>query len=207
MRGQADSSAVTSDARTLRIPRGMGSKMAQVPSLSQCPACQGMVASTAASCPHCGHRPAGMSASGSLNITAVVILLGGVLFAVGSFLPWATASSAFGSASKSGMEGGDGMITVFLGVVIALLGLTRLQRPGLPGNRLTMVLLGAIAIGVAVFEGSNIQSRLEASSSAYVVTSVGMGIYVMGVGGVLALLASLFGATAKPPVPTVTPAA
>ncbi len=165
----------------------------QAPSVFQCPACQGLVASTAASCPHCGHRPAVAGASGSLNIAAVAILLGGALFAAGSFLPWATASSAFMSVSRSGMEGGDGMITVFLGVVIALLGLTRVQRPGLPGNRLTMVLLGVAAIGMAWFEGSNIQGKLEAVSSAYVVASVGIGIYVMGVGGVLVLLTSLFG--------------
>lgn len=147
-------------------------------------------------------------AVGSLNITAVVILLGGILYAMGSFLPWVTASSAFGSASKSGMEGGDGLLTVFFGVVLALLGLTRVQRPGLPGNRLTMVILGALAVGVAVFEGSNIQSKLEDISSAYVVASVGVGIYVMGVGGALVILASLFGepkssragAAAAPPV-------
>jgi hypothetical protein len=166
-----------------------------------------MVASTAPACPHCGYRPGGSAVPNSLNITAVVILLGGVLFAVGSFLPWATASSAFASASKSGMEGGDGMITVFLGIVIALLGLMRLQRPGLPGSRAAMVLLGVIALGLAIFEGANISNRLAETTSAYVVTSVGIGIYVMGVGAVLVIAASLFGAQAKPPVPTATPVA
>lgn len=85
------------------------------------------------------------------------------------------------------------MITVFLGVVIALLGLTRLQRPGLPGNRLVMVLLGVIAIGAAWFEGTTIQHNLAASTSAYVTASVGIGIYVMGVAGVLVVLTSMFG--------------
>ncbi len=163
------------------------------PSVSQCPACGGVVASTAAACPHCGHRPEGATGSGSLNIAAALILLGGAVFAAGSFLPWVTVYSAFASASRSGMEGGDGMITVFLGVVIALLGLTRLQRPGLPGNRAVMVLLGVIAIGLAWFEGATIQNNLAASTSPYVTASVGMGIYAMGVAGVLVVLTSMFG--------------
>ena len=170
-----------------------GGRAMEAPSVNQCPACQGLVASTAAACPHCGHRPEGTTGSGSLNIAAAVILLSGVLFAAGSFLPWATVTGGFVSISRSGMEGGDGMITIFLGVALALLGLTRLQSPGLPGNRLVMVLLGVIAIGVAWFEGTTIQTNIAASTSAYVTGSVGMGIYAMGVAGVLVVLTSMFG--------------
>ena len=166
----------------------------QSPSVTQCPACQGVVSSSASACPHCGHPLTDELAVGSgLNISAVVILLGGVLFAAAAFLPWATASSGFGSASRSGIEGGDGMVTVFLGVALAMLGLTRLHREGLPGHRLVMVSLGVIAIGVAVFEGTTIQRDLAAVTSAYVTTSVGMGVYVMGVAGVLVVLTSMFG--------------
>lgn len=179
----------------------------QTPSVNQCPACQGLVASTAAACPHCGHRPEGATGTGSLNIAAALILLGGAAFAAGSFLPWVTATGGFVSVSRSGMEGGDGMITVFLGVALALLGLTRLQRPGLPGNRLVMVLLGVIAIGVAWFEGTTIQTNIAALTSVYVTASVGVGIYVMGVAGALVVLTSMFGEPAEPPVADATPTA
>jgi len=129
---------------------------------------------------------------GGLNMTAAVILVGGALVAIGSFLPWATATGLV-SVSKSGLDGGDGIFTLPLGVVIALLGLSRLQRSGLPGNRLVMVILGIIAVGLAWFEGATIQGRLDAAASAYAVYSLGMGIYVMGVGGVLVVLVSIFG--------------
>lgn len=177
--------------------------MTQEPGLFPCPACGGIVATTAASCPHCGHRPTTATATGSLNVAAAIILLGGVLVAIGAFLPWATASTAFGSLSRSGLEGGDGIFVLPLGAVIGLLGLTRLQRPGLPGNRLTMVLLGVISLGAAWFEGSRIQGNIDSITTSYVTATLGAGIYVIGVGGALVLLASLFGGDAPSPQPTL----
>ena len=66
--------------------------MAQVPVLLHCPTCGGMVASNAPSCPHCGYRPPLAARTNSLNMPAAVILIGGALVAIGSFLPWATAT-------------------------------------------------------------------------------------------------------------------
>jgi hypothetical protein len=63
-----------------------------------------------------------------------------------------------------------------------------------------MVILGIIAVGLAWFEGNNIQSQLNAAASGYAVYSLGMGIYVMGVGGVLVVLASIFGERNPQPI-------
>ena len=52
--------------------------------------------------------------------------IGGGLVLLGSFLPWASVATVFGTVSLNGIEG-DGKITVVLGVVlvlIAVLGLT-----------------------------------------------------------------------------------
>ena len=76
--------------------------------------------------------------------------------------------------------------------------------PGPPGNRLTMVLLSVIALGAAWFEGSRIQSNIDAVTSSYVVATLGAGIYVIGGGGVLVLLVSLFGGASPNPQPSMT---
>jgi len=162
-----------------------------------CSRCGASVTPGSTFCSRCGAAIAASAppvtvSQGGLNMTAAVILVGGALVAIGSFLPWATATGLV-SVSKSGLDGGDGIFTLPLGVVIALLGLSRLQRSGLPGNRLVMVILGIIAVGLAWFEGATIQGRLDAAASAYAVYSLGMGIYVMGVGGVLVVLVSIFG--------------
>ncbi len=169
-----------------------------------CSRCGASVTPGSTFCSRCGvaiapSAPSLTVSQGGLNMTAAVILVGGALVAIGSFLPWATATGLV-SASKSGLDGGDGIFTLPLGVVIALLGLSRIQRSGLPGNRLVMVILGIIAVGLAWFEGNNIQSKLDAAASGYVVYSLGMGIYVMGVGGVLVVLASIFGERNPQPI-------
>ena len=63
-----------------------------------------------------------------------------------------------------------------------------------------MVMLGIIAVGLAWFEGATIQGRLDAAASAYAIYSLGMGIYVIGVGGVLVALASIFGERSPQPI-------
>jgi uncharacterized membrane protein (DUF441 family) len=135
--------------------------------------------------------------SGNFNATAAAIMAGGVLVAIGSCLPWVTGASGYVSAETSGLEGPYGISFLLLGVVIALLGLYGLQRAGVPPSRLVMFLLGLITIGAALFEGSRIQDNIRAATSAYsaydVSMTMGMGIYVLGVGGLLVALVSIFG--------------
>jgi hypothetical protein len=111
--------------------------------------------------------------------------------------------------SRSGLDdGGDGMITLGIGIVLVLVALASLGSGGLGGiSRVLGFLGGAGAIAVAVIDGSDISNRIASISSSYVTASIGMGLYVVGIGGALALLASLFGARAKPPAPTATPVA
>ncbi len=65
---------------------------------------------------------------------AIIILVAGVLAVVGSFLPWITATAAFvGTISRNGIDGGgDWVITIVLGLVIALMGVAILASPSNP---------------------------------------------------------------------------
>jgi hypothetical protein len=133
----------------------------------------------------------------SLNVVAAEIVLGGVLLSIGALLPWMTVASADRSASLSGLDGGDGFFFLLFGAVVALLALTRLVRPGLPGKRRTMILFGVLALGSTLWEAAAIQFELNGSTPESVSSGLGAGIYVMGVGAVLVLGASLAGSLGR----------
>jgi hypothetical protein len=119
-------------------------------------------------------------------------LLGGVLIVLGSFLPWLTATAPFvGTISRNGMEGGDGVITLILGVVTILIGVTQLTGTNLPTLlQRSPIVTGAIAGIVAVTNYLNVQQRIEdvREESELIAASVGAGIWTLVVGAVLAIV-------------------
>src|ERR1035437_7971732 len=122
------------------------------------------------------------------------LLAGGLAIIVGSLLPWATATAPFaGTVSRSGTDGGgDGIITIALGLVICLAGVSAVQRVRSGIASLAGVL--AVVAGVlVVYEYSDASSRVQNVSAAsdLVVASVGAGIWVMGLGAVVALVGAL----------------
>ena len=168
--------------------------MEQAPKLFSCPACGGPVAYTAAACPRCGHRPTGARAGNTANIAAIALGIGGLLVAAGSFLPWITVSSLV-SLSRTGLDGGgDGILTLGIGVVLLLIAVANFARAGLGwGSRMLGFLGGLAAVALATVDGKDEANRLAAVSSAYVSGSVGMGIYVVLIGGGVAILVAILG--------------
>jgi hypothetical protein len=60
-------------------------------------------------------------------------VLGGLLIVLGSFPPWLSFTAPFGgTVTRNGMEGGDGIITLILGVVTILIGVTQVTATRLP---------------------------------------------------------------------------
>ena len=174
--------------------------MQQAPKIFACPACGGSVAYTAVACPHCGYRPPGGPAGSTMNTAAIALGLGGLLVAIGSLLPWITVTSII-SASRSGLDnGGDGMFTLGIGVVLALVAFVNLRGAGVGSGSRVLALLGGLgAIALAVIDGSDVANRVASFSSTYATGSVGMGLYVVGIGGGLAILVAIFGSKAAQP--------
>jgi hypothetical protein len=125
-------------------------------------------------------------------MSAVALVIGAALIGGGSFLPWITVSSII-SASRSGLDsGGDGIITLAIGVILALIAVANFGAAGLGmGSRLLAFVGGLAACGVAVLDGSDVANRVAAVSSIYVTGQVGMGLFVVGIGGGLAILVAL----------------
>lgn len=122
--------------------------------------------------------------------------LGGLLIVLGSFLPWLTATVPFaGTISTNGMEGGgDGILTLALGVLTVLIGVAQLTA-NLPARlQLSAVVTGVLTGLLAIAAYSSVQERIETAKgeSDLIVASVGSGIWTLFVGAAFAIAGGVF---------------
>jgi hypothetical protein len=131
-----------------------------------------------------------------VNVPALFVALGGLMGLIGSFLPWVTATIPFaGSIARSGIEGGDGWVSVVLGAALSIVGgalAAGRSASGVAKSSLTVFALGALLAGFGAFELLNVQSRIEEIDVEYrSLAAVGIGIWMIIVGGGMAAVASL----------------
>jgi len=113
------------------------------------------------------------------------IAAGGLLIA-GSLEPWVTANAAVrGSISRSGIDRGDGHITLVAGVIACVLGLLVVGGPGRRRVLLALLISAALA------------SEVIAAADYLVVPRVGAGIWMVNVGSALLLVAATVGFAMK----------
>lgn len=91
-------------------------------------------------------------------IYAAAALVAAGTVAVGSFLPWASAGGGLLKASGSGIEGGDGWITLIIGAAAALIALRALLQSRKPHAGL-LATTGIAAVALAAAELVSILSR------------------------------------------------
>lgn len=168
-------------------------------------------------------------------IGTVLMVAGGLLAAIGSFLAWAKLEAGSDSATASGVDGSDGYITLVAGVVIAACGLASFVR----ARRALAILaiVGGIAAGgVGLYDaitaedsavdalstelaasfgvsGSEAKALLrEAIDQGLVGISLQFGIFLVIAGGALGVIGGVLGAAAAgrgepaPPMPDVSAA-
>jgi hypothetical protein len=126
----------------------------------------------------------------ALSAGGLAVTAGGILFAAGSALPWISVTAPFvGTITRSGLEGGDGIITLILGVVITVVGLASLSGSKSAGSKAAMFLLCLSALGLAAWELINVRvsiGGLDPDVAAY--ATVGIGPWMMVAGGLIAVL-------------------
>jgi hypothetical protein len=134
-----------------------------------------------------------------LNTSAVALGASGALIGLGSFLPWMTVLSL----SRSGLDGGgDGILTLAIGIILVLVAVASFAGTDLGGSGRILGLFGGLgAVAIAILDGNDVANRITSVSSEYVSGSIGMGLYVVGIGGVLAVLVALFGGRRKRAAP------
>jgi hypothetical protein len=130
-----------------------------------------------------------------------LILVAGVLAILGSFLPWITATAAFiGTITRNGIDGGgDGVFTIVLGIVIALMGIAILARSGSARTARVGTVICAVALGwVVSTDYGSVQGRVKDITSDTAIASVGMGLIVIGLAAVLAVVGAVLAGARKP---------
>ena len=162
-------------------------------------------------------------------IGRVLMIAGGLLTAIGSFLAWAKLEAGTDSATASGIDGSDGYITLVAGIVIAVCGLASFAR----ARRALAVLAivgGVVAAGIGAYDavsaeesaidalatelsgsfgvsGSEAKALLEeAVDQGLVSVSLQFGIFLVIAGGALGIVGGALGAAAagrSEPVPTM----
>lgn len=121
-------------------------------------------------------------------VTTTVGVVGALLVVVGSFMPWATLTSGFGSASMAGTDG-DGRLTMIAGLALAVLAVSAGVHPTW-WLRTVYLLAAALVAATTVLEIIWAGDRAAEASSELAVASVGPGLYMLLVGALIATAAA-----------------
>jgi len=114
---------------------------------------------------------------------AMATIAGGALLAVGSFLPWFSHDSL---GSVGGFDGGDAYFTLFAGIVLAVLGYMSYAGKGYP-SWIGWVVAG-LALVLVVIDYFDIADTADLLGG-----SVGIGVWVMFLGVIVALVGMFMG--------------
>lgn len=120
-----------------------------------------------------------------------LMVVGGILFGLGSFLDWATA----GGFGATGMDGGDGWYTLIAGAVLAVVGILAYRE-----DVQVLAWVGWVAWFVATAVA--VINVFDILGEDVIELSLGMGMYIMLAGGILGLLGLVW---ARPPTTTRRP--
>lgn len=156
-----------------------------------CVSCGNPIGPRTDGCPRCGQprgAPRGPGSGG--QITA---LLGGMLLALGVFLPWVS----LGKLSANGLEKTDNeaLILVGFGALGALMALTALAKKKNVGAWVPLV-TGLLGFGVTAFYYSELWSQLAGLGASFD-PMIDSGIYVCMVGALIMLLGGLSAMAAR----------
>jgi hypothetical protein len=116
-----------------------------------------------------------------------IVLGGAIALFVGSFLPWASVDTVFGSVSKNGTSG-DGVFTLVGAVVVALLTFPAVKQPVARGRSMAAFIVALLAGVICVVDIVDV-NRVADEAGAQV--NVGAGLWLCAVGAGAAAIAAL----------------
>ena len=133
-----------------------------------------------------------------LRILSYVLIAGGALAIIGSFLPWATVSASSFSASGSGVSGWQGIIALVGGLGAIAAGVLMFLQLGKNVLNIAMPVVGLVA-GIAILIGvvaiiMEVNSTDVSAMPAGFTVAVGMGAWLALAGGVIALVGGVMSA-------------
>jgi hypothetical protein len=108
-------------------------------------------------------------------VAPILMLVGGALAAVGSFLSWANVTVSDVSATAKGTDGSDGYITLVCGVVLVVVGLVSF-RGGRRALGVLALLAGLVAGAVGVYDAVTAQDSVLDAVAEQVAPQVGASV-------------------------------
>ena len=123
--------------------------------------------------------------------TAVIVVLsgaGGLL--LGSFLPWASVTTAFGRIDVEGTRG-DGVITLVLAIAIGVMGVFLVRGSTHRALLIVSLVAASLALLVCLIDIGNVSSVASEQTSDEVDASVGYGLYLAAAGAAAAVIGSI----------------
>ena len=121
-----------------------------------------------------------------VKLAGRVLLAAGTAMFVGSFLPWAVLRTGFGTLSKNGVEGGDGIATALAGVILGIIAAVILsgRRPG--RTWIGVLVLSAMAMVVAAIDMADVSNRAASVDSEFASANIGSGLYLIAISALVA---------------------
>jgi hypothetical protein len=123
----------------------------------------------------------------TINARVVLVLLSALACLVSVFLPHAEATTPFHIAHNTFMSDSDGIIILVIALAIVAAGFRDATKPKLSW---ALAILGLVLVALALFEGGSEQLKLVNGLGQEVASTAGPAVYVLGMGGVLAVIAA-----------------
>jgi hypothetical protein len=114
-------------------------------------------------------------ASGFPQAGKVAVVAGAGAF-VGSFLPWVSVLTVFGTIELSGFDGGDGKLTAGAAVAAILFGYLGLAK-GQRGLEVLGILAAAAGLAMSLYDWNNLSHLVSGADAEFAKASVGYGLY------------------------------
>jgi hypothetical protein len=111
---------------------------------------------------------------------------GATITAIAAFLPWQVVRAVFiGQMSVTGMEG-DGKITLFAGIMVALLAVWRWRKPA-SADRAAAILAGLFGVGI-MFTGAYDTTQVLDTNVDGALFSAGPGLWLTTLAGLVIVI-------------------
>ena len=141
------------------------------------------------------------------RLAGIVTVVGSSCTIVGTFLPWieATDPSSGITLTKAGIEGHYAMLVDLLAVIATGIGgFVLFRRPASAAVVLTLTMLALAQLGLVIFVGSNLSRGVVQLQAVGALASIGLGLYLSGLGTVVAVVGGIL-AWKKRPFRTTMP--
>lgn len=136
------------------------------------------------------------------RLAGIITVVGSGCAIVGSFLPWIEATDPFSgiTLTKAGIEGHYAMLVDLLALIAAGIGgFVLFRRPSSAAVALTLTVLALAQLGLVIFVESNLSNGVVQLQAAGALASIGPGLYLTGLGTVVAGLGGVLAWTRRRP--------